>query len=144
MSNGKEGERLFQQMMEERGYQVTDVSNDSRYWPLDIDFIITSPTTGEVKSFEVKWCSNIHNTHNMFLEIENPRSRQWLGDGWWKHCKADYLAYGDAQTSLFYIFPMDQLRQRVETMNLRTARTRDGSVGLLAPLSALSDIVAHL
>lgn len=143
-NNGKEGEQLFARMMRERDYTVQDVSNNSDFWPKDIDFIITSPTTGEKKTFEVKWDSNIHYTHNLFLEIENPRSKQWSGEGWWKHCEADYLVYGDAVSHLFYIFPMKELREVVATMQLRTAHTRDGSVGLLMPLAALSEIAAHL
>lgn len=62
-------------MMRERNYTVEDVSNNPDFWPKDIDFIITSPTTGETKTFEVKWDSNIHYTKNLFLEIENPRSK---------------------------------------------------------------------
>lgn len=46
-NNGKEGERLFKEIMESRGYNdISDVSGDSNYWDKDIDFIITSPTTG--------------------------------------------------------------------------------------------------
>lgn len=144
MNDGKQGEQLFAQMMRERNYTVEDVSNNPDFWPKDIDFIITSPTTGETKTFEVKWDSNIHYTKNLFLEIENPRSKQWSGDGWWKHCQADYLVYGDAITGLFYIFSMDKLREVVAAQNWRTASTRDGSVGLLVSLAALKEIAVHL
>lgn len=143
-NNGKEGEQLFAQAMAARGYDITDVSNNPDYWPKDIDFIITSPTTGQTKTFEVKWCSRIHTTHNLFLEIKNPRSRQWNGEGWWPHCQADFLVYGDAISHLFHIFPMDELRKRVDTLDLQTKFTSDGSVGLILPLSAISDIAVLL
>lgn len=53
MNNWKAGEELFSSIMTERGYQVQDVSGEPQFWKKDIDFIVTSPTTGAVKSFEV-------------------------------------------------------------------------------------------
>jgi hypothetical protein len=41
--------------MENRGYTIKDVSNNPDYWSDDIDFLITSPTSGLTKSIEVKW-----------------------------------------------------------------------------------------
>jgi hypothetical protein len=38
---------------------------------IDIDFQLTSPTTGAIKYFEVKWDSRIHTTGNLYLETEN-------------------------------------------------------------------------
>ena len=74
MSNsGRVGENLFNERMAARGNKVTDVSGDSRYFSLDIDFIITN-ALGENKSFEVKWCYGISKYNNLFLEYENPRS----------------------------------------------------------------------
>ena len=139
MNNGKLGESLFSQLMSAKGYTVKDVSNDSRYFSRDIDFIITNPT-GATRTFEVKWCEKIHKTENLFLEIINPRSHQWSGQGWWKHCQADYLVYGDAVNRKFYIIPLLELRERVETLNLYTRSTRDGSVGLILPLSKIKDL----
>ena len=84
MTNGKQGESLFKQIMLERGYSVNDVSNNPEYWYKDIDFIITSPTTGQTKSFEVKWDSRINSTGNLYLEISNIYSQG--GKGWFKFC----------------------------------------------------------
>ena len=72
--------------MVDRGYIVNDVSKDEYYFDKDIDFFIINPTTGNSRSFEVKWDSRINSTGNLFLEIANPRSKQWGGDGWYKHC----------------------------------------------------------
>ena len=140
MNDGKEGERLFRQLMSQRGNIVQDVSENSNYFSKDIDFVITS-TFGNTATFEVKWCSNINKTNNLFLEIENPRSKQWSGEGWWKHCEADYLVYGDAIARKFYIIPMKELRQRVDTLWLYTRSTRDGSVGLILPKNKISDLI---
>jgi hypothetical protein len=61
--------------MRSRNYNVLDVSANRDYFSKDIDFIITSPTSGETKSFEVKWDEKINRTGNLFLEIANPRSK---------------------------------------------------------------------
>ena len=75
MNNGKQGEALFSQIMTEKGYTVVDVSGNPEYWHKDIDFIITSPTTGSVKTFEVKWDSRIGQTGNLYLELSNRHSK---------------------------------------------------------------------
>ena len=110
---GKEGEQLFRQLMEQKGYLVQDVSGDPHYWEKDIDFLITSPT-GETKSFEVKRDAKINRTGNLYLEIANKNSEGALG--WWEFCKADYLAYGNAITKTFYVIKMDDLRAKVDSM----------------------------
>lgn len=138
-NNGKLGERLFSQLMSAKGYSVEDVSGNDQYFAKDIDFIITNPT-GTTRTFEVKWCEKIHSTGNLFLEIANPRSKQWSGQGWWKHCQADYLVYGDAVNRKFYIIPLLELRERVDTLTLRERSTRDNSVGLILPLTAIQDL----
>ena len=143
MSNGKEGERLFAQIMEQSNYVVEDVSGNADYFAKDIDFIITSPT-GNTKTFEVKWCSRISQTGNLFLEFSNPRSKQWNGEGWWKHCEADFLVYGDSVNQQFYIYPMKELRERVDQLCLRYARTDDESVGWLLHKSKVKDLAVQI
>lgn len=70
--------------MESGNYSVVDVSSNSDYWDKDIDFIVTSPTTGAVKSFEVKWDSRINSTGNLYLELSNVHSKG--GKGWYTFC----------------------------------------------------------
>ena len=141
-NNGKQGERLFNQIMQSRNYGVEDVSGNSEYWYRDIDFIVTSPTTGAVKSFEVKWDSRINRTGNLYLEISSINSKG--GKGWYQFCEADYLAYGDAVTQTFYIIPMLELRERVKQLPCRLASCGNESQGYLVPLAAIKDIVMEL
>jgi hypothetical protein len=61
--------------MENGGYTVEDVSGNSEYWDKDIDFIITSPYTGAIKTFEVKFDSRINKTGNLFLETASAYSK---------------------------------------------------------------------
>ena len=143
MSNtGKVGEQLFKQIMENRGYIIQDVSSNSLYWDKDIDFLITSSTSGLTKSFEIKWDTRINKTGNLYLELSNIHSKQ--GKGWFNFCEADYLAYGDAVSRLFYIIPLAQLKERVEQLPARYAQCGVDSVGLLVSLKDIEDLAQLL
>ena len=145
MSNiGKQGERIFSSIMLNKGYTVEDVSNNPAYWDKDIDFLITSPFTGAVKGFEVKYDSRINTTGNLYLETESINSKQWNYEGWWQHCQADYLAYGDAKTKTFYMIPMEELRERVDELPARIAHCGNESTGLLVSLKDIEDITQIL
>ena len=143
MSNsGKFGENLFQEIMKGRGYEVQNVSGNPDYFYKDIDFIVTSSTSGLTKTFEVKWDSRINHTGNLYLELTNIYSKE--GKGWFEFCQADYLAYGDARAQTFYIIPLLELRERVNKLNCRCANCGYDSTGLLVPLGAISDITQIL
>ena len=141
-NNGKQGEQLFQQIMESRGYTVEDVSNNPQYWYKDIDFIVTSSTSGETKTFEVKWDTKINTTGNLFLEYESLYSKG--GKGWFEFCEADFLAYGDAVTKVFYIIDMEQLRQAANNLPFRSARCGNDSIGQLVALKDIQEITQIL
>ena len=143
MSKGRQGELLFKQIMECRVYTVEDVSGNPDYWYRDIDFIVTSPTTGQVKTFEVKWDSCINRTGNLYLEHTNIHSKG--GKGWYNFCQADYLVYGDAVAQVFYVIPFGELKEKVKSLHYRAAAQKDGdSIGQLVAISAISDIVFQL
>lgn len=140
-NKGKKGEALFRQIMQNKGYIVDDVSNDSSFWDKDIDFIVKSPYTGDVKSFEVKYDYCINRTGNLYLELTSIYSKG--GKGWFQFCEADVLAYGDAQTDTFYMIDMQQLRDRVSQHYYTVGSCGGGeSTGLLVPLKDLEDIIS--
>ena len=141
-NNGKYGEYLFKQIMESRNYKVEDVSNNPDFWYRDIDFIITSPTSGLTKTFEVKWDSRINRTGNLYLEISSINSKG--GKGWWQFCEADYLAYGDAVAQTFHIIPVAELREKLKTINCRCANCGYESTGWLVKLADIADITYEL
>lgn len=143
-NNGKYGEYLFKQTMLGRNYTVEDVSNNENYFDKDIDFILTSPTTGLTKTFEVKWDTRINRTNNLYLELTNVHSKQWNGEGWWLHCVADYLVYGDAIAHTFYVIPLLALRERVAQLTLRIASCGYDSTGWLLSLDDIADITINL
>ena len=136
---GRQGERTFKERMSANGYGVEDVSGNSEYWYRDIDFLITSPYTGAVKSFEVKWDTRINKTGNMYLEIESINSKG--GKGWYEFCEADYLAYGDAANNTFYVIPLLALKERVQELPQRIAHCGYESTGLLVSLNDIKDII---
>ena len=142
MNNGKQGENLFKQIMESRNYKVEDVSGNEEYWNKDIDFIITSSTTGITKTFEVKFDSRINQTGNLYLEIANIHSQG--GKGWFEFCQADYVAYGDALNGTFYIISLLELRERVKRLPKRQVNCGTDSIGLLVSLKDIDDIVEVL
>ena len=141
-NNGKQGERLFKQIMLSRNYQVEDVSNNPDFWSKDIDFVITSPASGLTKSFEVKWDSRINSTGNLYLELTNIYSKG--GRGWFEFCQADFLVYGDAIAQTFYIIPLLELRERVKQLPYREAKCGYDSVGQLVSLKSIEDILYQL
>lgn len=143
-NNGKQGEYLFKQIMLGRNYKVEDVSNNENYFDKDIDFILTSPTSGLTKTFEIKWDTRINRTNNLYLELTNINSKQWNGEGWWEHCQADYLAYGDACARIFYVIPLLALRERVEQLPFRGASCGYESTGQLVSLKDIADITIEL
>ena len=138
-NNGKQGEQLFQERMEQKGYVVEDVSSNPNYFRKDIDFIITSSTTGEVKTFEVKWDTKIDRTSNLYLEFVNKNSEGGLG--WFEFCKADYLAYGNATTGAFLVIPMQELREKVKRLPKRVGFCGNDSAGYLVNISQIKDLI---
>ena len=142
MNNWKQGEQLFRQRMEQGGYIVQDVSGNSEYWDKDIDFVITSPTSGLTRTFEVKWDSCINRTGNLYLEYTSAHSKG--GKGWFQFCQADYLVYGDAIAQVFYIIPFGELKQKVKSLPLRWAQCGQDSTGYLLALKDIQELVKQL
>lgn len=147
MSNiGRQGELLFKEIMESRGYEVKDVSGDSNYWYRDIDFIVKSPITGQIKTFEVKFDTRLHTTGNLYLERTSTFTKEAgiKGLGWFEWCEADYLAYGDAVSGQFYMIPMAELREAADNLPYREARCGYDSTGQLVNLKDITDITVLL
>lgn len=142
-NNGKRGEKLFAERMSAKGYIVEDVSDNPSFWNKDIDFIIESPYTGTVKTMEVKYDSRINRTGNLYLELTNIHSQG--GKGWYKFCEADVLAYGDAQTDIFYMIPVEKLREVTNQCYYPIGSCDGGeSTGLLVPLKDLEEFTKQL
>lgn len=138
-NTGKKGEQAFAAIMNEMGFGVENVSNNPDYFSKDIDFIITNKL-GTTKTVEVKYDNRISKTGNLYLETFNINSEQWGCDGWWLHCEADYLAYGDANKGFFYMFHLGDLKDRVRKIGGRRASCPGDSEGLLVALDDVKDL----
>lgn len=139
MTNSKQGEQIFKQLMEERGNIVEDLTADREFQILDIDFKITS-TSGITKFFEVKYDSKINTTGNLFIEFFN--AHNYGGLGWYEFCKADFIAYGDAHTNTFYCFLLKDLRQLISSRKFNVATADNEKIaGYLVPLRLIKNKV---
>lgn len=93
------GELEFKLKVKELGHILEYVGDDENYWYKDIDFIAEDGT-----AIEVKWDNWIDTTNNLFIETENPRSKN--GIGWYYFTEADFLAYGNSRINEFYMINM--------------------------------------
>lgn len=132
------GEYEMKMALREHGYLVKDVSMEPKYWHEDVDLIATNKVTGAVTKIEVKWDKRLADTGNFFIEINNPKGE--YGKGWFKICKADILAYGDAINKKFYLIEFPQLKKYISEneSKLEMRRTWDGSEGYVLPISEVS------
>ena len=118
------GELEFKMKLRSRGITAEYVGDEPDYWSRDIDFI-----TEDGIAYEVKWDSWIDKTNNLFIEIANPRSKG--GQGWYKFCEADFLAYGNARKNEFYVIRMAELKNYIDTVSPNLITTNDGAKGYL-------------
>ena len=138
---GNLGEQVFSFKMKEAGYTIQNVCGDPAYWDKDIDFLVASPS-GNTRTFEVKYDTRLNQTGNLYLELSNIHSKG--GVGWYRFCQADYLAYGDASSRTFYIFPMRELRERVQQLPERMTNCGTDSIGLLVSLKDIADLATTI
>ena len=132
------GEYELKKSLREHGYTVKDVSDNPQYWDKDIDLIAFNQITGITTSLEVKWDKRIAETGNMYIETENPRSKNRLG--WFRFCEADMLAYGDAINGIFYFISIAALRDYINNNKAKLNMTmcNDGAAGYLVPIDNLA------
>lgn len=108
-NDGKIGEQLVQQFLEQHGVEVTDVSDQPEYWAQDIDLI--GQCNGVTKKIEVKYDTWVGRTNNLFLEFVTDVDQK--KPGWFSYTKADELYYVDATNRIIYVIPLNQLRDYV-------------------------------
>lgn len=136
-----QGEKAAYDYLTFQGWKVQDLTQCADFFSKDIDFLITR---GKDQHYiEVKWDNWIHYTGNMF--IETTTDLDFNKDGWFKFCSAEFIFYGDAKQSLFYVFRLEDLkayvREDYSRLQARKApdynsrgQLRKVSQGLLVPI----------
>lgn len=95
-SKGKLGEEVIANFLSSLGYSILDVSNMKEYQHQDIDFLIDSNITLEVKTdFQISKTGNLLFEDVFFQEYGNI-------EGWLHYCKADYLVFYDVESKTAY------------------------------------------
>ena len=139
---GELGEKNCIQLLTSWGYEVENVSKNPEYYYKG-DLIATSPTTGNKRMVEVKWCYNINRTNNLYLEVWSAGSKKKNCEGWFKWCEADYLAYGDAHTGQFYLFDMNALHKRAAEVPYKERSCGYESRGQIVSLDQVRDLILN-
>lgn len=141
MDLGKIGENLFIDKVSGAGFIIEDLTANPDYWEIDVDMRVTNPATNNSRLIEVKYDARIAKTNNLFIEIYNNHSKG--GKGWWNFCKADYIAYGDANAQCFHFFARDDLKNIIKSKWHKTARCGDDSSGLLVSLDEIKSVPSY-
>lgn len=143
------GEEYALKWLEQRGYTVIDRRQEPQYWKKDID--LTAIKDGIKQEIEVKWDSRINKSGALFLELltDVQRNKQ----GWASYTQADFIFYGDAINKVFYIFPVDGMRDYLKNhlgeyetrtasdYDYRTGQVRKQSRGAVVPLAKFKQAV---
>lgn len=133
----KQGEALAKQWLDKQGWKCYDISNIETTWKADMDLIAVKGE--EPRIVEVKYDSRIAETGNMFIEILTDKENNV--DGWIRNTASNYIMYGDAVKSIFYIMRttdiLDYIQRYKGKYQIKEARERNNSkisVGALIPI----------
>ena len=106
---GAKSEQLVSKVLEERGWQVTDVTDDVNYRKADIDFVVVPADGGESRTVEVKSDNNISRTGNIFCEVITNVANKT--PGWFTSSEATYLCIHDTKNNDIHFLLLDDLRE---------------------------------
>lgn len=110
MEKAKRGERLVENYLNEKGWTVTDVSDNKEYQVIGVDFL--TEKDGESRQIEVKLDTVINRTGNFFIEIVGYQEQG--KPGWFETSEADYIFYIDAATDIAYVFKVEDMREYLQ------------------------------
>lgn len=105
---GKETEQKISNYLENRGHNVTNVSDNKEYQRKDIDLLLEHNNRNA--SLEIKSDSKIHYTNNLFFEDGFDRKTGYY-NGWLNYCEANYICFYDEIADLGYIVDFKQAKQ---------------------------------
>lgn len=140
LKNGKKTEILIGEFLENKGYTVTDVSDDEYYRKIDVDLLMTDKDGDDFK-LEIKSDKVMHRTGNAFFEDKMYR-KTGTRDGWIHYCKADILCFYNEVNHTAYMLDWKSIKPILHKFTSRTFwNWRDGCYGrgYLVSLSYILD-----
>lgn len=126
---GDIGEKWFEDFMtKQMGFTTIPIGKDDFLGiQMKMDFICYKPKSDKNKElvtrWEVKTCTRISETGNMFVECFDDRAK--LSLGWFNTTKANHICYIDYKQELMYFFELKSLTEYVNTHSLRKASCYD-------------------
>ncbi len=135
LDRGKVGERIFCNVVADKGYEIFDLSNDKAYQKKGVDFRIKKDSKEIL--VDVKTDYIMHKTGNIFLETQDgPRV------GWAKKTMADLIFYIDYNSNTVYVLEWSSCAAKMGELRTVTFYNQDGvrMEGALLPVSKLDEL----
>lgn len=111
--------------------QIIHTEYDTKYQSYDVDFIASTLKIDDIwrdALFEVKNCSKINETGNLFIELKHydyPKTPGLTKMGWYYKTKADYIMYRNHTNQAFVWFRLEDLREYIDNHCLKTCEAID-------------------
>ena len=135
LNRGKVGERIFIEIMAERGWEIEDLSNDKTYQKKGVDFCVKKGN--QRLMIDVKTDYVMYKTGNIFLELKDgPRV------GWAKKTEADLIFYIDYNANRAYVLDWASCAAKIDDLRKVAFNNQDGisMVGALLPTRELDKL----
>lgn len=135
LDRGKVGERVFSDIVADKGYEIFDLSNDKTYQKKGVDFRIRN----DLKEIliDVKTDYIMYRTGNIFLELQDgPRV------GWAKKTIADLIFYIDYNSNTVYVLEWNSCAAKIDELRKVAFNNQDGinMIGALLPVERLDEL----
>ena len=135
LDRGKVGERILANIVANKGYKISDLSDDRVYQKKGVDFRIKNDSKDVL--VDVKTDYLMYKTGNIFLEIQDgPRV------GWAKKTAADLIFYIDYNSNTVYVLEWDSCADKIDELRTVSFNNQDGvhMVGALLPIDKLDEL----
>lgn len=135
LNRGKVGERIFSDIVTERGWALNDLSNDKTYQKKGVDFFVQKEN--QQLLVDVKTDYIMYKTGNIFLELKDgPRV------GWAKKTEADLIFYIDYNSNTVYVLEWRSCAAKIDELRKVSFKNQDGisMVGALLPVNKLDEL----
>lgn len=131
---GQRGEEMVFNALTKKGHNVLDVSDDTDYQWIDIDFQVSR--NGRTTTLEVKNDLASERSGNVFVETWNQKNQRHNYQGWYYYCEAEFIAFVQENKRIAHIIRRDELNALIDNNNYRIGKTYN-TEGYLVPIGDL-------